>query len=48
MFADGKTIINTAESVSVTFPEYVQIMKQLGANLVYRNDQRQRDNNIEG
>ena len=32
MLADGTTIINTAESVSVTYPDYFGSMKALGAN----------------
>jgi 3-phosphoshikimate 1-carboxyvinyltransferase len=31
MIADGKTTIDTAEAVNVTFPNYVQLMKNLGA-----------------
>ena len=30
---DGKTSIDTAEAMSVTFPDYVTLMKQLGANM---------------
>jgi len=32
MIADGKTIIDTAESVSVTYPNYFDSMKALGAD----------------
>ena len=30
---DGQTSIDTAEAMSVTFPDYVQLMKSLGANM---------------
>ncbi len=30
---DGQTSIDTAEAISVTFPEYVELMKSLGANM---------------
>ena len=33
LIADGKTEITTAESISVTFPNYVQSMKSLGAKM---------------
>ena len=33
LIAEGKTIIDTAESVSVTYPDYFESMKALGANL---------------
>jgi 3-phosphoshikimate 1-carboxyvinyltransferase len=31
MIAEGVTIIDTAEAVSVTYPDYVKTMRQLGA-----------------
>ena len=31
MIAEGVTIIDTAEAVSVTYPDYVETMRQLGA-----------------
>jgi 3-phosphoshikimate 1-carboxyvinyltransferase len=34
MLADGATQISTAEAVNITFPDYVQMMKKLGANIV--------------
>ena len=33
MAVDGKTTIDTAEAVSVTFPDYAELMKSLGANI---------------
>ena len=33
LIAEGRTIIDTAESVSVTYPDYFESMKALGANL---------------
>ncbi len=33
MIADGATVIDTAESVSVTYPDYFESMKALGANI---------------
>jgi 3-phosphoshikimate 1-carboxyvinyltransferase len=33
MIADGKTEIDTAQAISVTFPNYVEIMKNLGARM---------------
>jgi 3-phosphoshikimate 1-carboxyvinyltransferase len=33
LIAEGKTTIDTAESVSVTYPNYLKSMKALGANL---------------
>ena len=33
MLASGTTIIDTAEAVSVTYPDYVDAMRQLGANV---------------
>ncbi|MCM8817727.1 MAG: 3-phosphoshikimate 1-carboxyvinyltransferase [Candidatus Omnitrophica bacterium] len=33
LIAEGETIITTAESVSVTFPEFFSMMKYLGANI---------------
>ncbi|MFQ3548390.1 MAG: 3-phosphoshikimate 1-carboxyvinyltransferase [Armatimonadota bacterium] len=33
MALDGETKISTAEAVSVTFPEYVELMQSIGANL---------------
>jgi 3-phosphoshikimate 1-carboxyvinyltransferase len=32
LIAEGKTVIDTAESVSVTYPNYFETMKALGAN----------------
>jgi 3-phosphoshikimate 1-carboxyvinyltransferase len=33
MAIDGKTTIDTAEAVSVTFPDYAELMRSLGANI---------------
>ena len=33
MIADGRTDISTAEAIKVTFPDYVDIMKNLGARM---------------
>jgi 3-phosphoshikimate 1-carboxyvinyltransferase len=33
MAVDGTTTIDTAEAVDVTFPEYVDLMKSIGANI---------------
>jgi 3-phosphoshikimate 1-carboxyvinyltransferase len=33
MIADGQTEIDTAEAIKVTFPNYVEIMKELGAKM---------------
>ncbi|HOQ82341.1 MAG TPA: 3-phosphoshikimate 1-carboxyvinyltransferase, partial [bacterium] len=33
LIAEGTTIITTAESVSVTFPGFLEMMKNLGANI---------------
>lgn len=33
LIADGETNISTAEAVSVTFPNFVELMKSLGANI---------------
>jgi 3-phosphoshikimate 1-carboxyvinyltransferase len=33
MIAEGKTEIDTAEAIKVTFPNYVEIMKELGAKI---------------
>ena len=33
LIAEGKTIIDSAESISVTYPDYLESMKALGANL---------------
>ena len=33
MAIDGKTIIDTAEAINVTFPDYVKLMKTLGAKM---------------
>jgi 3-phosphoshikimate 1-carboxyvinyltransferase len=33
MIADGYTEIDTAEAIKVTFPNYVEIMKELGAKI---------------
>ncbi len=33
MIAKGKTTIDTAEAINVTFPNYVDLMKKLGANM---------------
>jgi len=30
---DGQCTIDTAEAMSVTFPDYVQLMKSIGANM---------------
>jgi 3-phosphoshikimate 1-carboxyvinyltransferase len=33
MTADEETLIDTAEAVSVTYPNYVKTMRKLGANI---------------
>ena len=33
LIANGKTEITTAESINVTFPNYLELMKSLGANI---------------
>ena len=33
LIAEGKSIIDTADSVSVTYPDYFKSIKALGANL---------------
>lgn len=33
MIADGKTTIDTAESINITFPNYTTLMKKLGAKM---------------
>jgi 3-phosphoshikimate 1-carboxyvinyltransferase len=33
MALDGQSTIDTAEAVSVTFPDYVKLMKSIGANM---------------
>jgi 3-phosphoshikimate 1-carboxyvinyltransferase len=33
MIASGRTVIDTAEAVSVTFPDYADIMKKIGAKI---------------
>ena len=33
LILDGKCTIDTAEAVSVTFPDYVELMKSIGANM---------------
>jgi 3-phosphoshikimate 1-carboxyvinyltransferase len=33
MIAEGKTIIDTAEAINATFPDYVNMMKSLGAKM---------------
>jgi 3-phosphoshikimate 1-carboxyvinyltransferase len=33
LMAEGQTTIDTAESVSVTFPHYVETMRKIGANI---------------
>ncbi|HDI72570.1 MAG TPA: 3-phosphoshikimate 1-carboxyvinyltransferase, partial [Candidatus Altiarchaeales archaeon] len=33
--AEGETNIDTAESISVSFPEFVDCLRQLGADLSY-------------
>ena len=33
LIAEGKTTITTAESINVTFPNYLELMKSLGANI---------------
>jgi 3-phosphoshikimate 1-carboxyvinyltransferase len=38
MIAKGKTQISTAEAVSVTFPNYAELMKKLGANISMEED----------
>jgi len=30
---DGQCTIDTAEAISVTFPDYVELMKSIGANM---------------
>jgi len=36
LIADGTTEIETAEAINVTFPDYVEIMKNIGANMEVR------------
>jgi 3-phosphoshikimate 1-carboxyvinyltransferase len=38
MIADGRTEINTAEAINVTFPNYVEFMKKLGGKINYEED----------
>ena len=33
MAIDGQCIIDTAEAMSVTFPDYVELMKDIGAKM---------------
>jgi 3-phosphoshikimate 1-carboxyvinyltransferase len=33
MAADGESVIETAEAINVTFPDYVELMKSLGAKM---------------
>ncbi|MCF7861597.1 3-phosphoshikimate 1-carboxyvinyltransferase [Candidatus Woesearchaeota archaeon] len=33
MIADGQTIVNEAECINVTFPNYIELMKKLGSNI---------------
>ena len=33
LFADGETVVDTAESVSITFPGFVELMKGIGGNI---------------
>jgi 3-phosphoshikimate 1-carboxyvinyltransferase len=35
---DGQCSIDTAEAISVTFPDYVQLMKSIGANMELVSD----------
>ena len=35
MFADGETTIDNAEAINVTFPNYIEMMKNLGAKMDY-------------
>ncbi|MCM8829371.1 MAG: hypothetical protein NC902_08895 [Candidatus Omnitrophica bacterium] len=37
LIARGETIITTAECVSITFPEFFEVMKGLGANIEIEN-----------
>ena len=34
MFADGETVIDTAESARVTYPGFVKDFQRLGADLI--------------
>lgn len=38
LVAEGETIVTTAEAVSVTFPEFFDMMKSLGAEIELEND----------
>gem|GEM_PF-24863 len=38
MMADGETVIDTAEGISKTFPDFVQLMKNLGADMQTQQD----------
>jgi 3-phosphoshikimate 1-carboxyvinyltransferase len=33
MKMDGKCIVDTAEAIKVTFPNYVELMRSIGANM---------------
>jgi 3-phosphoshikimate 1-carboxyvinyltransferase len=33
LIAKGKTEINTAEAIKMTFPNYIEVMNYLGANM---------------
>jgi 3-phosphoshikimate 1-carboxyvinyltransferase len=33
MIAEGRTVIDTAEAINVTFPDYVQSMVRLGSRM---------------
>jgi len=33
MTVEGQTVIETAEAINVTFPDYVELMKSLGAKM---------------
>lgn len=34
LFADGETVVNDAECVDVTFPNFYQILNKVGAGFV--------------
>lgn len=36
--AEGETVIDTAEAIKVTFPEYVELMSKSGANMDFDNE----------
>ena len=36
MCIDGQCIIDTAEAMNVTFPEFVKLMQSIGANMEFK------------